>query len=73
VRQDGDEFVLPRDLVVGHFAAGPGDQLLGGQGRTGAPDRVRLAHLAEARIGYADDGDLGDVQVSAEELLHLGR
>src|SRR5690242_8496039 len=66
------EFHRPRDLVVRHLAAGPGDEVVGGEDGTLPPYDIRLADLAQAVVRYADDRHVRDVGVEAEELFYLG-
>ena len=62
-----------RHLVVGHLGPAPLDDLVAGGRRPRARDDERHAHLAEPRVGDADDRDLLDVGVAQQGVLDLGR
>ena len=68
-----DELHPSRHLVSSEIVANVGSHVVGGELRSRAPDDERGEHLAELVVGDADDGDLGDRRVVAEQLLDLAR
>src|SRR3954454_13360864 len=68
-----DELDPPRHLVVGEPVPAEREHVVGRHLRVGPPHHERETDLAEALVGNADDGRLGDAGQPGQRLLDLGR